>query len=181
MSNYLFHHGVLGQRKGVHNGPPYPLDRSISTGSRLRTSAEQRRMDKADAKWATKQDKKIKPKLQRAVQNTREMKEYDKQLQKYYRVRNRDGSINKNYVAAYNQKLAEFMNKYVDSIEGLQSPSGMVLSFVAKRGSLGVVTAMRSPDFDMSRFKRGVNQEGKIAYRNEYANKLEYDDKRRRR
>lgn len=180
-SDTLAHHGIDGQHWGVQNGPPYPLDRSISTGSRLRTSAEQRRMDKADAKWGAKQDKKVRSKLQRAVQNTKQMKEYDKQLQKYYRTHNRDGSLNKNYIAAYNQKLAEIMNQYVDSIEGLQSPSGMVLSFVAKRGSVGVVTAMRSPDYDMSKFKRGVNQEGKIAYRNEYANRLEYDDKRRKR
>ena len=36
---YLAHHGVLGQRKGVRNGPPYPLDRSISTGSRLKDTS----------------------------------------------------------------------------------------------------------------------------------------------
>lgn len=26
--NELYHHGILGQRKGVRNGPPYPLSRS---------------------------------------------------------------------------------------------------------------------------------------------------------
>ena len=25
-SNYLMHHGILGQKYGVRNGPPYPLD-----------------------------------------------------------------------------------------------------------------------------------------------------------
>lgn len=34
----LFHHGVQGQHWGVQNGPPYPLDRSISTGSRLKNA-----------------------------------------------------------------------------------------------------------------------------------------------
>ena len=33
--DYLAHHGVLGQRKGVRNGPPYPLDRSKSDGHKL--------------------------------------------------------------------------------------------------------------------------------------------------
>lgn len=42
-SGELFHHGVLGQRKGVRNGPPYPLDRSISTGSALILDKEIRR------------------------------------------------------------------------------------------------------------------------------------------
>ena len=34
-SDELYHHGVLGQRKGHRNGPPYPLDRSLSDGNRL--------------------------------------------------------------------------------------------------------------------------------------------------
>jgi len=37
--NYeLYHHGVLGQKWGKHNGPPYPLDSSVSTGHRLKKS-----------------------------------------------------------------------------------------------------------------------------------------------
>ena len=30
------HHGILGQKWGQKNGPPYPLDSDISTGSRLK-------------------------------------------------------------------------------------------------------------------------------------------------
>lgn len=40
---YLIHHGVQGQHWGVQNGPPYPLDRSISTGSMLIQDKEIRR------------------------------------------------------------------------------------------------------------------------------------------
>jgi len=32
----LQHHGILGQKWGRRNGPPYPLDGSVSTGSRLK-------------------------------------------------------------------------------------------------------------------------------------------------
>ena len=32
----LCHHGILGQKWGKHNGPPYPLGSDISTGSRLK-------------------------------------------------------------------------------------------------------------------------------------------------
>ena len=32
----LYHHGILGQKWGVQNGPPYPLDSSVSTGSKLK-------------------------------------------------------------------------------------------------------------------------------------------------
>lgn len=34
-TEYLAHHGVKGQKWGERNGPPYPLDSSISTGSKL--------------------------------------------------------------------------------------------------------------------------------------------------
>lgn len=34
--DWLSHHGVQGQRWGHRNGPPYPLSREISTGSRLK-------------------------------------------------------------------------------------------------------------------------------------------------
>ena len=35
----LAHHGIIGQMWGHRNGPPYPLDSSKSTGSRLKGSA----------------------------------------------------------------------------------------------------------------------------------------------
>lgn len=34
-SDELYHHGVKGQKWGERNGPPYPLDRSLSDGSKL--------------------------------------------------------------------------------------------------------------------------------------------------
>lgn len=34
----LYHHGIKGQKWGVQNGPPYPLDSKVSTGKSLRKS-----------------------------------------------------------------------------------------------------------------------------------------------
>ena len=39
----LMHHGVKGQHWGVQNGPPYPLDSSISTGKSLRDLEKQQK------------------------------------------------------------------------------------------------------------------------------------------
>lgn len=36
--NELYHHGILGQKWGVQNGPPYPLSRDVSTGSSLKSN-----------------------------------------------------------------------------------------------------------------------------------------------
>lgn len=37
--NYFMHHGIQGQKWGVSHGPPYPLDSSKSTGSKLKDGA----------------------------------------------------------------------------------------------------------------------------------------------
>lgn len=39
----LVHHGVKGQKWGKRNGPPYPLDSSKSTGSRLKPGVNKER------------------------------------------------------------------------------------------------------------------------------------------
>lgn len=41
-SSYLMHHGIDGQRWGVRHGPPYPLDRSVSTGKKLKDTGSKR-------------------------------------------------------------------------------------------------------------------------------------------
>ena len=45
----LEHHGIKGQKHGVRNGPPYPLDSKISTGKRLKKS-----IGAVKKKWASK-------------------------------------------------------------------------------------------------------------------------------
>lgn len=46
--DYLMHHGIDGQKWGVKHGPPYPLDSSESTGSRLKTKKKKKKKKQID-------------------------------------------------------------------------------------------------------------------------------------
>lgn len=39
-SNYLAHHGILGQKWGQRNGPPYPLDAESKSAAEKKASGE---------------------------------------------------------------------------------------------------------------------------------------------
>lgn len=39
-SDYIAHHGIMGQKWGKKNGPPYPLSDDVSTGKRLKNQED---------------------------------------------------------------------------------------------------------------------------------------------
>lgn len=61
LDDVLEHHGIKGQKHGVRNGPPYPLDSKISTGRRLKKSVGSIKR-KLASKSKVKKAKKEKPK-----------------------------------------------------------------------------------------------------------------------
>ena len=67
----LTHSGVDGMRWGVRNGPPYPLSRDISTGSRLKTNSSGR---KPGGIRGYLQTRKVKKKKQAALEKARQTK-----------------------------------------------------------------------------------------------------------
>ena len=155
MDDYLMHHGILGQKWGV---------RRYQNEDGTLTPAGKRHLARADNRWVKKQDRTTAKKLARKVERSSTMRKYDRDLRRTMTAMNKDGSINKNYIAAYNQTLAEVMNMRVQEL-GKYSPSGMTLAFVAKRGDFGVFTALATPGYDMSQVSRGVNADGRIAYK----------------
>lgn len=48
LDDVLAHHGILGQKWGKKNGPPYPLDSKVSTGKRLKDTQDSSNNDKFD-------------------------------------------------------------------------------------------------------------------------------------
>ncbi len=73
-SNYLAHHGILGQKWGHKNGPPYPLDADKHSANEKKKGWMQSLRDKSEAKKAAK-------KKQAALEKARKTKEANKKKQ----------------------------------------------------------------------------------------------------
>lgn len=162
---YLSHHGILGQKWGIRRYQNE--DGTLTNAGRRHLSRLQRREEKKDLRWIHKNQKKIYNTAYK--QSKRELRDYDRELSKYMKPRLKNGKISKAYAAYHNVKMAELMNKAIGDIE---APSGKVVKFVAKRGEIGVHTALADRGYDMSSLKRGVYDSGRVAYKKQQLDKV---------
>ena len=148
---YLQHSGVKNQKWGFRRYQN--LDGSLTPLGRAR-------LDKKDNKWASTKGEKIKAKLEKLV--SKDMGDFVKsQLEINYTP---NGKISSSTILQYNNKMASLLNQKVGDIP---APSGRVLRFVAKRGEIGVHTAVADAGYDVDQLKKGVFKSGKVAYKQE--------------
>ena len=147
----LQHHGILGQRWGF---------RRFQNEDGSLTPKGQARLDAKDDKWASTKGEKIKEKVQKTI--SKDMDEFVRtQLDLTYTSK---GKLSSETILQYNNEMAKLMNTKISDIP---APSGRVLRFVAKRGEIGVHTAVADAGYDLTQLQRGVFKTGKVAYKQE--------------
>lgn len=156
-TNYLEHHGIIGQKWGVRRYQN--KDGSLTRAGKAHLA----RMEKKDLHWVKKNAQKIYKKTYKKVQ-AEDKQYYNDYLKKKYagQIYTSRKKLNANLVNEYNRNLAQLMNKAVGDIP---APSGRVIRYVAKRGEIGVHAALADSGYDMSQVKNGVWNSGRVAYK----------------
>src|SRR5690606_4927505 len=149
IDGFLAHYGVKGMKWGVRK------DRKSSG------------LQRKDDRWVRRKSAKVTEKARK--KSSREIKKLTKELQRDPTAITKSGRLSSKAILDYNTKVASVMNS---KVKDLKSPSGKTVTFVAKRGEVGVLLALADQGYDMARLRNGLFSSGKVAYRKETVNRV---------
>lgn len=135
----------------------------------IRKGTSPRSLARQDKRWVRKNSSKITKAARK--QTSRELTAYGNELKKDKKAYNKTGKLSAATTNAYNRKMSALMS---ESVSGLTSPSGKVVSFVAKRGELGVFMALSDQSYNMAALKNGIYDSGKVAYKKTVVNRMDH-------
>ncbi len=149
IENFLAHYGVKGMKWGVRRkkGPDGLV--------------------RKDARWVKRKSGKVTAKAQK--QAKKDIKRATKELQRDPNARTKSGQLTSKAILDYNRKVASAMSSKVSD---LKSPSGKTVTFVAKRGEIGVFMALADQGYNMDQLRNGLFESGKVAYRKQTVDKV---------
>ena len=142
-NTYLSHYGIKGQKWGV---------RRFENSAGTLTNRGKLHYKKKDERFVKKKSDKI---YKKALKKSE--KEMTRCVKKDLRGKKGRTAIN-----MYNKKLASTMR---GKTEDIRSPSGKVIEWVAKRGTVGVYMALADEGYDISQLNQGVWYDGRVGYK----------------
>lgn len=138
----LLHHGIEGQKWGVMNGPPYPLDSYLSTGKSLRKAARKEAKagskEYSNAKKAAKNYKanmKLAKNIYKDSTNRKVKKAYKAQYKNYkakYKNAKAEMDKNKQNSQAAKEVLKSLENKSLSEVEQFLKDRGYTTKSISK-------------------------------------------------
>lgn len=138
----ILHHGIEGQKWGVQNGPPYPLDSYLSTGKSLRKAARKEAKagskEYSNAKKAAKNYKenmKLSKNIYKNVTDRKAKKAYKAQYKDYkakYKNAKEEMDKNKQNSQTAKEFLKSLENKSLSEVEQFLKDRGYTTEAITK-------------------------------------------------
>lgn len=164
---FLEHHGVDGQKWGVQNGPPYPLDSDVSTGKSLKKKSR----SGGNGKISRKRRKALKKaRKTRAANAKRRIQEQAQQKSKEEIMRTKD-------LKAMAKNIDQFTDKDIENVLNRLDTEGKLHSRIKAIEKANMSTGQKIKEGIKENIKKGAASAGSSMVRTVTENALKMGTK----